>query len=194
VLTAKRGQSANITQRLECCCWVTGYPNKTQMPPKDGLPRRPTSDPAMRGCRPAKQPIEAALPTNLSAEQLSKTTAGSQTNSPTEGMSRPSTIKPRRHSGPDYYRAMPRSWNRYRRVSLYQARRWIVSPLTSGTGQPQQQGHQHRGLYSDPYTERDGATRLRMMKGDTIGTTEDEAVLKTSQTSPRADSTGSTKH
>jgi hypothetical protein len=89
---------------------------------------------------------------------------------------------------------MPRPWKRYRRVYLYQARRWIVSPLTSGTGQPQQQGHQHRGLYSDPDTGRDGAIRLHMMKGDANGMTEDEAVLKTSQTSPRADSTGPTKH
>lgn len=68
---------------------------------------------------------------------------------------------------------------------LSQARRQICITMTSGTGQPHPQGPQHRSLYNNPYAERDRqyavpSIRLRIIKGDAKGMTEDEVVLKTS--------------
>jgi hypothetical protein len=122
--------------------WPTRRTNTAEQP----LVEQP-SEAGPRINLPAEQPSEARLPTNLPAEQPNKTTFGSQANTYTERKSRPSTIEPCRHDGTSLshaqtVEAVPKG--------LCQARRRICIPLTSGTGQPQPQEPQHRGLYSDP--------------------------------------------
>jgi hypothetical protein len=57
-----------------------------------------------------------------------------------------------------HYRAMPRPWKQYLRVSVKHDIEY-VSPLTNEIGQPQPQRPQRQGLYSDSYTGRDEAIR-----------------------------------